>query len=107
MQDRDWIFEDLNRELVNRFPFAVATSYDQFVDRILSAVQQVLNSPVGQEELIGPLRQHAIESNMSEEEWQARKVNIMSVLFFVFLDEVPMLKHEMALHLYRELRKEN
>ena len=106
MQQRDWIFDDLNRELINHFPNAIADSYDEFVGIILSAIQRTLNSPVGQE-LIEPMRQHAIATNMSQEEWQKHKVNIMLVLFSLILDELPMLRHEMSHHLYHELRKEN
>lgn len=106
MQQRDWLFDDLNRELINHFPNAIADSYDEFISFMLSSIQQALNTPAGQE-LIEPMRQHAIATNMSQEEWQKHKVNIMLVLFFLMLEELPMLRHEMAHHLYRELRKEN
>ena len=106
MTDRDLIYEDLNRELINHFPFAVADSYDEFVSFMLHCIQETLNSKVGQE-LIQPLRQKAIELNLSQEDWKKHKVNIMMVLFFLILEELPMLKHEMARHLYRELRKEH
>lgn len=106
MQERDWIFDDLNRELINRFPFAIANSYDEFVSIMLSAIQEALNSPAGQE-LIEPMRQEAIRQKMDPAEWQKHKVNIMIVLFFLMLEELPMLRHEMSRHLYRELRKES
>lgn len=97
-------FEDVKRELVNGHPFA--TSYDEFVAKMLSAIQEALNSPAGQD-LIDPLLADAIRSGMAPEEWQKHKVNIMMVIFFLTLDECPMLKHEMSRHLYNELRKEN
>ena len=106
MQDYDFIIEDLNRELVNHFPNAIADNYDDFCTRILDAVRETLNSPVGQD-LIEPLRQEAIRTHMSPEDWQKQKVNIMLVLFFLTMDEFPMLKHEFAHHLYHELRKES
>ena len=106
MQNRDFIFDDLNRELINGFPFALADSYDEFVSIMLSAIQRALNSPAGQE-LIEPMRQEAIRRKMDPAEWQKHKVNIMIVLFFLILEELPMLRHEMSRHLYRELRKEN
>ena len=105
MQNRDFIYDDLNRELVNHFPFALADSYDEFITVMLSAIQRTLNSHVGRD-LIEPMRQEAIRTNMNPADWQKHKVNIMIVLFFLILDELPMLRHEMSRHLYNELRKE-
>lgn len=106
MQNNDFIIEDLKREMVNRFPNGIADNYDDFCSRILDAVRETLNSPVGQD-LIEPLRQEAIRTNMSPEAWQQKKVDIMVTLFFLAVDSLPMLKHEMAHHLYHELRKES
>lgn len=106
MQTRDFIYDDLNRELVNHFPNAVADNYEQFVDFMLRAIQEALNTDAGQE-LIDPIRQHAIDTNMPQDAWRQVKVKIMLTLFCMMLDELPMLKHELAHHLYHELRREN
>lgn len=96
-------FEDVKREVVNGHPFA--TNYDDFVRKMLSAIQEVLNSPAGQD-LIRPLREEAIRIGMDPEMWSQHKANVMQVLFFLILEECPQLKHEMSRHLYNELRKE-
>jgi hypothetical protein len=106
MQNNSFIIEDLKREMVNRFPNGIADNYDDFCSRILDAVRETLNSPVGQD-LIEPLRQDAIRTHMFPEAWQQKKVDIMVTMFFLAVDNLPMLKHELANHLYHELRKES
>ena len=96
-------FEDVKRELVNGNQ--LARSYDEFITTVLKAIQVALNSDAGQE-FLHPAVNHAIETNMSPEEWSHCKANIMIALFYLVLDECPQLKHEMARHLYHELRKE-
>lgn len=101
----DPVFEDVKRELVNRMPKRFAGSYDEFVDRMLRCIQSALNTEDGQA-WIDPLLAEAIRTNMSPEDWHKQQVNIMLMVFFLTLDEIPMLKRELAYHLYNELRKE-
>ena len=95
-------FEDIKRELVNGHQFA--ENYDEFVFKILKAIQTGMNdTDVGQEimdEAVGA----AIRKGLTAEEWKQQKANMMKLLFVLILDECPMLKKEMARHLYNELR---
>ena len=95
-------FEDIKRELVNGHQFA--ENYDEFVSKILKAIQTGMNdTDVGQkimDEAVGA----AIRKGLTAEEWKQQKANMMKLLFVLILDECPMLKKEMARHLYNELR---
>lgn len=96
-------FENVSSELKNGRQFAA--SFDDFVTKILTAIQTTMNSPAGQE-LVAPLLTDAIRSGMPVETWNKRKTDIMKTMFFLTLEECPQLKKEMARHLYNELRKE-
>ena len=106
----DRAFEDARREYVNhisdRRGRVFASCYGEFVDRLLTVIQSALNTPDGQA-LIDPLYAEAIRTHMSAEDWQLKKAEVMKLFFFILLEECPFLKHEMALHLYDELRKES
>jgi len=99
-------FEDVKRELINRMPRRFADNYDDFVDKMLRCIQSALNTEDGQA-WIDPLLAEAIRTNMSPEDWQKQKANLMVFLFCLVMHEIPMLNREMAHHLYNELRKEN
>ena len=98
---------DLNRELVNRYPEAVASNYDEFMDRIFRIIQVTLNSTDEGIAFMDPFVANRIRNNLTDEEWQLKKVDIMKVIFFMFIDAFPLLKEELAHHLYRKLRKES
>ena len=95
-------FENVSRKLENGLQFA--TSFDDFVTKILTAIQTTMNSPAGQE-LVAPLLTDAIRSGMPVESWNKRKTYIMKTMFFLTLEECPQLKQEFAAHLYTDLRK--
>lgn len=97
-------FEYVKRELVNGHQFA--QNFDEFILKMTTAIQTALNSDEGQD-FIQPAVDQMIRSGMTPEVWHQTKANIMVMLFCMALDECPMLKHEMARHLYHELRKEN
>ena len=97
-------FEDVKRELVNGNRFA--RNYNEFVDKLLKIIQYGLNEPEGQA-WVAPVIDEMIRSGMDPETLSHHKANIMQLVFWLVLDECPQLKHEMAHHLYNELRKEN
>ena len=98
-------FEPVRLDLLINHPRGIASNYDDFVQMVLTSIQHALNSEAGQA-LIDPLLADAIRSGISPAEWQQKKVDIMKILFFMVIDQVPPLKHELAHHLYNELRKE-
>lgn len=104
-------FEDIKREYTNRYHetsgVLLASSYDEFVDKILSACMTMLNDTAEGQELMDPLLADAIRNQLSPEAWSEKKANLLKVLFFLVVDSCSYLKHEMAHHLYNELRKEN
>lgn len=107
MYDDDSIMHDFDMMMVNRWPNGVADNYTDFVNRILDACQTVLNeSDIGQE-LVDNLHADAIQNNITPEEWQQMKVDLLKFCFFFAVREIPRLQQEMAHHLYHELRKEN
>lgn len=95
-------FENVSSELENGRQFA--TSFDDFVTKILTAIQTTMNSQAGQE-LVAPLLTGAIRSGMPVEAWNKRKTDIMKTMFFLTLEECPQLNQEFATHLYTDLRK--
>ena len=102
----DDIIEAFKIQMINRWPKAIATNYTDFINKVLCAVQEALNSPLGQELLVDPLLAEAIRANVSPEEWQQKKIGLIKFMFFFTVDNLPWLKKEMAYHLYNELRKE-
>lgn len=106
MCDSDSYLPDFDRMMVNHWPNGIADNYTDFVNRILIACQTVLNESDIGHELTENLRADAIRDNISPEEWQQKKVDLLKFCFFFAVRELPRLQQEMAHHLYHELRKE-
>ena len=104
-------FEDIKRIYVSNFSEArgimLAEDYASFVDKVLTVIMETLNTTCEGRDLTDRALGIALRNNATPEEWQKTKVNIMTFLFWLTIQECPQLKHEMALHLYKELRKEN
>lgn len=104
-------FEDIKLMYANNFReshgIMLAKDYASFVDKVLTVIMDTLNTTCEGQELTDQAKGIAIRSNATPEEWQKTKVNILTFLFWLTMQECPQLKHEMAIHLYRELRKEN
>ena len=98
--------EKLRLELAINHMRGIASNYEEFVDRILRCIQAALNTDEGQE-FIDPLLADAIANHLTPEERQQKKADLMVVLFFLFVGDLRPLKHELAHHLYNELRKES
>ena len=95
-------YEEIKRELVNGARFA--DSYDEFVSKMLTCIMETLNNSEAGQELMQTAVDDAIRNNLTPDQWQQRKANILQVLFFLALNNCPLLKKEMAHHLYKELR---
>lgn len=103
-------YEDIKREYFNRYSEkngkVFSDDYDGFVQTVLKAIQKTMNESHEGQTFMDEQLAMAISQGMTPEQWQAKRVEIMKVLFFLTLEEFPVLKHEFALHLYDELRKE-
>ena len=107
----DNLFEDAKREYMNRYSdrhgLVFADDYESFVSRLLTCIMNALNGFDDQghrildDDIVQSLRQ-----GLSPEEWQQKKAELLKVLFFLVLDRFPFLKHEFAMHLYNELRRD-
>jgi len=95
-------FEDIKRELVNGKMFA--SSYDEFVSKILKSIQTAMNDTDVGQKIMDDALGVAMQKGLTVEDWNFQKANMMKLLFCLVLDECPMLKKEMAHHLYQELR---
>lgn len=104
-------FEAIKREYVNRYSethgILFAENYDQFVDKMLRSIMTALNEDYYIRQLIDKEMVAAIADGKSPAEWSDMKARLLKIIFFLVLDECPELKHEFAVHLYNELRKEN
>ena len=104
-------FDDIKQIYVNNFRetrgIMLAEDYASFVDKVLTVITDTLNTTSEGRDLTDQALGIALRNNATPEEWQKTKVNILTFLFWLTMNECPQLKHEMALHLYRELRKEN
>lgn len=102
-------FEDIKREYVNRYSetggVILAQDYESFVHKMLSALQTALNDSGICDDLLGESFKR--NPDMTPDEWSQIKQQFMVFMFHQALTECPQLKHEMAVHLYNELRKEN
>ena len=104
-QDQGPVLHDFDMMMVNRWPNGIADNYTDFVNRILDACQTVLNESDIGHELIDNLRADAVRNNITPEEWQQKKVDLLKFCFFFAVREIPRLEQEMAHHLYHELKK--
>lgn len=104
------IFEDLNRELINRFREnrgrTFANSFEEFVSKIVHAIETALAEEPGQETIRSAVF-IAMQNGKTPAEWKQEYINFLELMFFDTLDNCPQLKHEFARHTYDLLRREN
>ena len=103
-------FEDIKQLYVNNFSethgVMLAKDYTEFVDKVLSAIMTAMNTTPEGKEFTELAKGLSLRNNDTPEEWQKTKVNILTFLFWLTMDLCPAMKHEMATHLYNELRKQ-
>ena len=85
----------------------IAKNFDEFVDKMTSAIQMALNTPTGQE-LIQDLLQLKLKENprMSQKEWSKTKAQFMVYVFHWFTKNEPGVMQELAGHVWEALRNE-
>ena len=86
----------------------MAQNLNEFINTACTAVQNTLNSEVGQELVQKLLDKKLAENpNMTENEWNKTKQEFMTFMFFTLVKENPEIMSEMAKLTYEELNKEN
>lgn len=91
--------------LINGTRFA--RSYDEFVDKLLRAIQEGLNTSDVGKTIIDEILGHALQGHWTPERFQQEKVNVMQACFFLVLDWCEPLRQEFSRHLYNALREEH
>ena len=86
----------------------MAKNLNEFIDMTCTAVQNTLNSEVGQELVQKLFDKKLVENpNMTEDEWNKTKQEFMTFMFFTLVKEHPEIMSEMAKLTYDELNKED
>ena len=85
----------------------IAKNFDEYVDKVSSAVQTALNTPVGQE-LVQDLLNAKLAQNphMTQEEWNRAKQEFMVYVFSRFVMETPGAMQELSGHVWEEMQHE-
>ena len=105
-------FRDVEVELVNHFSDdrgrTFASSFEEFVTKIVYAINEALTDTVEGRELLYAALDNAASKNMTPEEWRKEYANILIVIMkFLILDNCRPLKDEFSRHVYDMLRREN
>lgn len=82
--------------------------FDGFVNHCSDAIRRTLNNSEPGQELTKRLLEMKLAENpnITTEEWANIKSKFMTFLFLKMVQDTPDLMHEMAGHVYNELRKE-
>lgn len=85
----------------------IADNFNEFVEKIVEGIRNVLNTEIGQE-LTQKLLEMKLAENpyMTEEEWKNTKSEFMTYLFCEFVKENPKAMNELGEHVYNEISKE-
>ena len=85
----------------------IASSFDEFVEKVSEAERKALNMPAGQE-MTQKLLEMKLAQNpdLTPEEWAQTKSEFMTFLFTVFIKETPEAMQELGSHVWNELRKQ-
>jgi uncharacterized protein YneF (UPF0154 family) len=86
----------------------MAKNLNEFINTACTAVQNTLNSEVGQGLVQKLLDKKLAENpNMTEDEWNKTKQEFMTFMFFKLVKENPEIMSEMAKLTYEELNEED
>ena len=105
-------FEDVKRIYINRYSQCkgkvLASNLDEFTSKVTTVIMDTLNGTDIGRDLVSDLREELLKKNpnMLPEEWSDAKARLMTFLFYLIMEECPVMKHELAIHTYDALRKE-
>lgn len=82
----------------------IANSYNEFVEKITNALKEKLNTEQGEKITKELLRMKLKQNpNLTVEEWQKAKQELLTFLFLLTVRNVPEVAQEMSGHVWREL----
>lgn len=86
-----------------------ASNFTEFVDKSLSALMSALNDTETGQQLIDDLLRQTLERdpNTTPEQWAKIKQDFLTFCFFSAVKESSEAMHELAGHVYNELRGES
>lgn len=85
----------------------IAKNFDEYVDKVSSAIQTALNTPLGQE-LVRDLlyAKLAKDPQLTPEDWNRAKQEFMVYVFSRFVTETPGAMQELSGHVWEEMQHE-
>lgn len=84
----------------------IASSFNDFVEKVSEAERVALNTPMGQELTKNLLSMKLKDNpNMTPDEWQQTKSEFMTYIFAQFVMQFPEAMEELSTHTYNELKK--
>ena len=105
-------FEDIKCIYINRYSQCkgkvLASDLGDFTNKVTTAIMNALNGTDIGRDLVNDLREELLKKNpdMLPEEWSDAKAKLMTFLFYLIMEECPIMKHELAIHTYDAMRKE-
>lgn len=86
-----------------------ASNFTEFVDKSLTAIMNTMNDTETGQKLMDDLLKQSFERNpdLTPEQWAKIKQDFLTFLFFGAVKECPEAMHELAGHVYNELRGES
>ena len=84
----------------------IANNFNDFVEKVTEAERTALNTPEGQEITKKILEMKlAQDPNMTPEEWQNTKYQLLTCLFVMIVNENPEAMKEMGTHVWNEMQE--
>lgn len=84
----------------------IANNFNDFVEKVTEAERTALNTPEGQEITKKILEMKlAQDPNMTPEEWQNAKSQLLTFLFVMIVKENPEAMKELVTHVWNEMQE--
>lgn len=86
-----------------------ASNFTEFTEKAVSALTRALNDTETGQQLMDDLLKQSLKKNphLTPEEWAKIKQDFLTFCFFAAIKESPEAMHELAGHVYNELRGDN
>lgn len=86
----------------------IAENFNDFVEKVSEAERKALNTETGRAFTESFLQECLRKNpNMTSEEWQQKKSELMTVIFLSFVQEHPEAMRELAEHTYNEINQKD
>ena len=104
-------YDDLKRLYANTYAEkhgkVLADDFEGFMKVMSGVIMSVMLESPDMKEMIEERRAVAVREQYTAEQWNKELTDIMQTLFFMSMDAFPVVRSELAKHVYDELRKEN